>query len=96
MINVINFYYYYYFLKKNNFFIFYFFSDELLLQDDGPELSNMTMEFNKGMRISQSFAPAESFTGVGRYNQMPNSNMSSQRHVPRHHLLMGQKNILFT
>ncbi|XP_076954255.1 dual specificity protein kinase YAK1 homolog [Bidens hawaiensis] len=55
------------------------YSDELLLQDDGSELSNMTMEFNKGMRISQPFAPAESFAVVDRFNQMPNSNMSSQR-----------------
>ncbi|KAJ0438138.1 putative protein kinase CMGC-DYRK-YAK family [Helianthus annuus] len=55
------------------------YSDELLLQDDSSELNNMTMEFSKSMQISQGFTPTESFVGVGRFNQMSNSNMSIQR-----------------
>ncbi|KAI3705940.1 hypothetical protein L1987_76189 [Smallanthus sonchifolius] len=55
------------------------YSDELLLQDDSSEFSNMTMEFSKSMQVSQAFAPTESFVGVGRLNQMSNSNMSTQR-----------------
>ncbi|KAD4584138.1 hypothetical protein E3N88_21739 [Mikania micrantha] len=55
------------------------YSDELLLQDDSSELSNMTIEFSKGMQISQAFAPTESTVGVARYNHMSSSNMSTQR-----------------
>lgn len=55
------------------------YSDELLLQDDSSEVSNMTMEFSKSMHLSQAFAPSESFVAGGRYNQMSNSNMSTQR-----------------
>nr|XP_043614835.1 dual specificity protein kinase YAK1 homolog [Erigeron canadensis] len=55
------------------------YSDDLLLQDDSSELSNMTTEFSKSMHLSQAFTPTESFGGFGRSNQMPNSNMSTQR-----------------
>ncbi|KAI3807915.1 hypothetical protein L1987_23853 [Smallanthus sonchifolius] len=55
------------------------YSDELLLQDDSSELNSMTMEFSKSMQINQAFFPTEAFVGVGRFNQMSNSNLSTQR-----------------
>ncbi|KAI3762331.1 hypothetical protein L1987_52758 [Smallanthus sonchifolius] len=55
------------------------YSDELLLQDDSSDLNNMTMEFSKSMQINQAFSPTEPFVGVGRFNHMSNSNLSTQR-----------------
>ncbi|CAN4085515.1 unnamed protein product [Withania somnifera] len=56
------------------------YSEELLLQEESPEMSNLTSEFSNGMHLCQAVVSQESFTGVRRPNQISNLNPSmSQR-----------------
>ncbi|RAL46307.1 hypothetical protein DM860_015300 [Cuscuta australis] len=54
------------------------YSEELLLQEDGPDMSNLTTDFVKAMNLGQSLISKEPLTGARRSSMAQRTNGPSQ------------------